>query len=109
MASISRLETPQLRVLRLLNRGDVATTLVKWLGRIRTVRRERGSCGDNAGGGRERDPRPPSLHSASPAAARSPACRHRSTPLRRPPRSHAASASPAAALARRYRQRCMHD
>ncbi|EAY75104.1 hypothetical protein OsI_03000 [Oryza sativa Indica Group] len=37
MASISRMETPQLRVLRLLNRADVATTLVKWLGRIRTL------------------------------------------------------------------------
>jgi hypothetical protein len=100
MASISRMETPQLRVLRLLNRADVATTLVKWLGRIRTVRRERGSCGDNAVRGRERDSR------LRRSAARSPACRRRAL-ARLPPPLH--SASPAAALARRHRQRCMHD
>ena len=104
MASISRLETPQLRVLRLLNRGDVATTLVKWLGRIRTVRRERGSCGDNAGGGRERDAATAPLRFVGRRAlARLP------PPLRRSPRSHAASTSPAAARARRHHQRCMQD
>ncbi len=38
-----------------LDCGDVATTLFKWLGWIRSVRRECGLCSDNAVGRREHD------------------------------------------------------